>query len=112
MSRASGRFFLALPQRRNEQWQHVQPVIQVFAKLAFCHRLLQQLVGRGDDADIHLDRLCPAQAQEVALFQHAQQFGLQAEGSIADLVKKQRAAGSLFDESFLAAAGIGESPGS
>ena len=50
-------------------------------------------VGRGDDADVDLDRASvPPTRSNSALLEHAQELGLQAERQLADLVEEQRAA--------------------
>ena len=43
---------------------------------------------RGDDADVHLDRVAAADALELALLQDAQEFHLHGERDVADLVEE------------------------
>src|SRR6478609_1919115 len=47
-------------QRRNRHRQHVQPVEQVLPELPAFDAVEQSAVGRGDDADVDLDGLAPA----------------------------------------------------
>ncbi len=68
--------FLAIAQRRQRQIDHVQPVVQILAELAFFHQPLQIGVGGGDDAHVHLDGFGRPQRHELALLNHAQQLGL------------------------------------
>ncbi len=52
--------------------------------------------------------LVPPKPHERPLFEHAQQLRLQTERGVADLVEEERAAGGFLDQSFFAAAGVGE----
>ena len=79
-------------QRRNRDRKHRQAEIQVFAELPRRHAGAQRLVRGGDDPHVDVQRLRSADALESALFERAQDLGLQAEREIADLVEKQRAA--------------------
>ena len=88
--------------------QHVEAVIEILAQLAGGDRLAQPHIGRGDDADIDLDRLPAADPQDLALLQKAQQQALQIDRHIADLVEKQRAAMGVLDVAVLAPDGAGE----
>ena len=54
--------------------------------------LLEIDVGRGDQAEVGLDRLGAADALDLAFLDRAQQLGLQIEPQVADLVEEQRAA--------------------
>ena len=83
-----GRDVLApIGQARNMDTDHVQAVEQVFAKLAGLHQRLQVLVGRGDDAHVHLDRHMTTHPVELAVGQDPQQAGLGVGGHVADLVE-------------------------
>ena len=74
-------------------------------------QLLQVLVGRGDHAHVDADQFAPADAEELALGQHAQQPRLQRQRHVADLVEEQRAAVGLFEAAGVAARGAGEGAG-
>ena len=50
---------------------------------------MQIAVGGHDDADVHVDGLRAADAFEAALFQDAQEFGLNGHGQLADFVEKK-----------------------
>ena len=101
---------LALAQRRHEDREHVQPVVEILAELAGGDRLLQILVGGGDQADVGADRLGAAQPLELALLQHAQQLDLRREVQLADLVQEQRAAVGQLEAPLLGGVGAGERP--
>src|SRR5712691_4955112 len=80
-----------LAQRRQEDAEHVEPVVQVLPEGALLHRGFQVLVGSGDQPDVDLDRLHAAQPLELALLQHAQQLDLGREADLADFVEEEGA---------------------
>ena len=55
---------------------------------ALADGLAQVPMGRGDDADIVLDRRAAADRGELAFLQHAQQAGLRLGRHVADLVQE------------------------
>ena len=57
----------------------------------------QILVGRGDDADVGLDRRAAADSRIFALLQHPQQTGLRFHRHVADFIEEQRSALGLFE---------------
>ncbi|MNN51976.1 hypothetical protein D3C81_1666420 [compost metagenome] len=66
-------------------------------------------MGGGDQAEVDLARLALAEAEQLALLQHAQQVALQFQGHFADLVEEQGAALGRLDLALHAAApGTGE----
>ena len=99
---------LALAQRRHEDREHVQPVVEILAELAGGDRLLEILVGGGDQADVGADGLGAAQPLELALLQHAQQLDLRREVQLADLVEEQRAAVGQLEAPLLGGVRAGE----
>ena len=101
----------AFAQRRQLQAHDVQPMQQVGAEAAFGDQRFQRLVGRGDHAHVDADQFAAADAEELALRQHAQQPRLQRRRHVADLVEEQRAAVGLFEAADVALAGAGERAG-
>ena len=83
-------------------------MVEVLAEQAASHTVLQVLVRRGDDADIHTDRRLSAHAIELSLRQDAQQTRLQRRRHVADLVEKQRAAVGLLEAPATLGIGAGE----
>ena len=71
------------------QAHHVEPVQQVGAEAAVGDARVEVLVGRGDHAHVDADQLASADAEELALGQHAQQSRLQRRRHVADLVEEQ-----------------------
>ena len=99
---------LPLAQRRHENREDVQPVVQILAERAGRDRLLEVLVGRRDQPHVRLDRLGAAEPLELPLLQHAQQLDLRRQVDVADLVEKQRAAFGQLEPALLARLRAGE----
>src|SRR5688572_32800500 len=71
---------------------HFQSKIKIFAKAFFFDRLVQILIGGGQNAHISLQSLAPADSAVFVVLKHAQQLGLEIERDVADLVEKKCAA--------------------
>ena len=83
----------ALAQRRQRQAHDVEAVEQVVAEPAVGDQAFDAGVGRGDDADVDLDRLRLAERVDLVRLEEAQQLRLHLGADLADLVEEQRAAG-------------------
>src|SRR5207245_1149303 len=81
-----------LAQRRQIDVEDVEAVEEVVPEAAQGDLLLQGLVGRGDDAHVHLDRLRAADAEEGTVLEHTQQLHLRRRGHLPHLVEEDRAA--------------------
>ena len=86
-----------LLQRRSLNFHHVDAVIKVLAEFALGDHFTQVAVGCEYEARAHGDKPIAAQAAELSLLQHAQQFHLHAGAELADFVKEERAVSSLLD---------------
>ena len=69
----------------------VEPVVEVLAEAARADLVLEDAVGRGDDADVDLLGLAVADAEDDALLQRAQELDLEVQRQLADLVEEERA---------------------
>src|SRR3546814_1289307 len=85
----------ALAECRQSDADDVQAEEEILAEIAVLDRLVEIAVRRGEQADVHLDWLRPADAVDLAFLDRAQQFGLQAGVHLADLVEQQGAAVGL-----------------
>ena len=85
-----------LPQGRDLQGHHGQPVVQVFAEPADRDLGLQVAVGGGDDPDIHLHPGRPADPLETLLLQGADDLALGLKRHVGHLVEQQGAAMGAF----------------
>ena len=82
----------AVAERRDEDIDDVEAVVEVLAEASLGDGALEVLVGGGDDADVDLDVAAGAQAGELAILQDVQELGLQRQGHLADLVEEDGAA--------------------
>ena len=72
--------------------KHRQPEVEILAELARRHRLPQVAVGRGDNANVDLDRRACRRAARTLGFERAQDLGLHDQRHLADLVEEEGAA--------------------
>src|SRR3990167_4807496 len=79
-----------LPERREDDVDDVEPVVEVAAELPARHRLLQVPVGRRQDANVDRDRRRGADAPDLALLERAEQLDLDRRRRLGDLVEEQR----------------------
>src|SRR5215510_6094118 len=68
-----------------------QPIVQVRAKRPLFDHVSQIPMCGGDQADVNLMGAAAAESLELLLLQDAEQFRLQLQRDVADLVKKHRA---------------------
>src|SRR6266403_467515 len=93
--------FTARPQRRQRDWKYIQTIVEVAAKFVSLHHFNQISVGRSYEAHIYLVSPTAAQALEFLLLQDPQQFGLQRQWNVSDLVQEQRSFVSQFESANL-----------
>src|SRR5262249_4857628 len=97
-----------LAQRWQRHRKDVEPVIEIFPKVASGYMLDQIAVGGRNDTHIHAGGLHRPQSLESAVLQHAPEFGLEVEGEFADLVQEDRAGVREFEAPHLAGEGSRE----
>src|SRR5258705_4714809 len=93
----------AITEPRQRHLQGIEAIEQVGAEAPLGNGLVEVGVRSGDQEDIDLGSDAPNGAHGPVVKQ-TQKHGLQRDGHVADLVKEQRAAVSLLDESNCAAA--------
>ena len=86
-----------LTQRRQAQVHHVEPIEQVLTERTVLDGQGQVAVRGGQDADVHLHRLGPANPVDLAFLDSAQQLGLQTGVHLGDFVQQQGAAGGFLE---------------
>ena len=97
-----------LAQRRQPQPDDVEAVEEVLAEPALGDQRFEVGVGRGDDADVDLDRLRLAEAVHFVGLEEAQQLGLELGPDLGNLVEEERAAGGGADDAVEGVLGAGE----
>jgi len=100
-----------LPQGRDRDLHHVEPVEQIEAELLALDALVQGLVRRADQPEVHVDRPRTADAVERALLDRLQDGRLGLGAQVADLVQEQGAPRGLLEESLVALGRAGERAG-
>ena len=112
MLRQFGNVAPPFAQRRNLDLERDQPEEQILAEFALHHALVQVPMRRRDHAKIAPHRAVRPDRQNLAVFQHPQQLHLDRQRDVGHLVKKQRAAVGLLQQSLASLLGPGErSPG-
>ena len=103
-----GNVFTVLTQRRHMYRHDVQPVEQILTKATCCDLLLEILVRCSEDANVHSDRLGPADSRDDVVLKHAEHLGLRGHAHVSDLIEEQRALVRLFELSGAIGDGAGE----
>ena len=89
-----------LPQRRDLDDVHVEPVVEVVPE-ALLHDLRFEVpVGRGDYPRRDRYRAIATQPRDFAVLQHAQQLGLGRRRELADLVQEDGAGAGRLERAF------------
>src|SRR3990172_5822247 len=88
--------FSPLAERGYGDRHHVQPVIKVFAEFSLSHRLRKVPVGGGDQPDVHVQGLRPADTLKGPLLENAKYLGLHCRRHVSDLIEKDRAMAGGF----------------
>src|SRR5437867_9660025 len=92
-----GDILLPFSQRRDQQRQVVQPVVQVRAKPTLFDQPHQALMGSCDDADVHRDRSFSTDPGYLPLLNGAEQGDLAMRTQVPDLIQKKRPAMRQFE---------------
>src|SRR5271165_3358234 len=77
-----------LAQWGNPDWEDIQPVEKIGAEFLLLHQGTEISIGGGDQTRVRGEGARTAQAFELALLQHAQQFGLEFERNFANLIQE------------------------
>ena len=89
---------------------HGEAEVEILAEVPLLDLFLEVLVGRGDDADVDLDRPRRPEPLDLALLQDAQHLGLRLGAHVADFVEEDRAAVGLLELADLLLGRAGERP--
>ena len=87
-----GKIALSLPERRQLNRDHMNPVEEILAKLPRPDHLFERLVGGANQSEIDLAHGAPAEPLHLMVFKHTKQLGLQWGRQSGNLIEKQRAA--------------------
>src|SRR5215470_4761016 len=92
----------ALSERRELDWDHVEPVIEILPERSFLDRTFQVAVGGSNHPHIDGDWRDTAHAFEFPLLEESQELGLELASKIADLVEEDGSSVGHFEPSSLA----------
>src|SRR4051812_22426717 len=88
----------------NLNGEYIEPIVEIFAKAAGRHLLLQVTICRADDTHIGESRAVFPHSLVTFLLQDAEKLALQIQRDLADLIEKDRpslrhleTAGAVFD---------------
>ena len=90
MLRQCGDVISPFAERRYGDGEYIQAVKQVLAEQFVSHCFFNILVGCGHDANIDLDGLASTHALDHLLLEDAEEFCLERQVHIADLIKEHR----------------------
>ena len=80
----------AFPQRRDDDVEDVQPVVEILAERLRLHPSFQVLVRRRDDPHVRVDHLRSADPRDLLLLDGAQELRLDRRRDVPDLVEEER----------------------
>jgi hypothetical protein len=92
---------VALAQRRQLDREHAESVVEVGTEVTIHHARGQVAVGSSDDAALNLDFAQAADPPDFSLFEHAQQFRLQARWQITDFIEENSALSGELEQAAL-----------
>ena len=110
MQRQRANVFLAFPQGRQADRDHIQAVEQITPKGAALHVLRQVAVGGRHHAHLYRYFTLAAQPHQRAFLQRAQQLGLQGQRHVANFIQKNRALVGLLKPACPGVLRAGEGP--
>src|SRR5262249_11149881 len=85
-----GDVFPALPQRRQQDRENIEAVVEVASKLSLLYHLQQVSVGGGHQPHVYSLRAFASQGLEFLVLENPQQLGLQGKRDVAHLVEEKR----------------------
>src|SRR6185436_18431791 len=100
--------FSSLAQRRNSECYHAEPVKKVFSESAILDFALEIPIGCRQNSHVHLG--CPrtADSSNLSLLEHSQQFDLEPEAGLPDLIQKNSPLPGFLEQTAFVRDGSGE----
>jgi len=100
--------FAAVAQRREFDVGAFDAEVEVLSEAAGGDFVFEVFVGGADEADVDLARFIGADADDLAVFEDAEELGLHGEWHVAEFVEEERAAVGVFEDALSFAIGAGE----
>jgi hypothetical protein len=98
----------ALAERRQQQGEDVDPMIEILPERAFLDELIEVAMSGHDDADVDRDGAVATHTLDLPLLEHAQELGLHDHGHVADFVEEEGAVVGLLELADVAGGRAGE----
>ena len=104
-----GNVFAPVPQGGDMNRKDIEPIVKILPKPLLFDSLLDFKVGCCDNPDIDIYIAVASQAPDLAVFKNPEQLNLKVHIHFTDFIKEDRTAVGLFEKTYLAGLGIGES---
>ncbi len=88
--------------------EDIEAIIEILAKTFFLDHLQQVAIGRGEHANIDVDLFDAADAADLFFLQGTQEFCLEGNIELADLIQKKRSVVGDLEQSFFVGDRTGE----
>src|SRR5580698_8526154 len=98
----------ALAQRRNENRENIETIVEVFAEAAGLHGFLNVHVGGGENAHVCFDHVASTEARVLMILEDVEKLGLEVRAHLGDFVEEDRALVGEFAFTGLGAVSSGE----
>jgi hypothetical protein len=89
--------FATIPQRRQDDRENIQTIVQVAAKFLTVHHLLEVPVRSGDEAYVYAMGPTTSEPFEFLFLQNTEELRLQGKWQVADFIKKESPFVSQFE---------------
>ena len=100
--------FEVIPERRQHDWEDIEPVEEILAEMAGVDLFLEVPVRGCDNPDVDRDVVRAADTLERLFLEEAEELGLERRYHLADFVEEDRAAVGLLEQPALLLARVGE----
>src|SRR5580698_3841587 len=98
----------ALAQRRNENRENIETIVEVFAEAAGLHGFLNVHDGGGENAIVFFDHVTTTETRVLMILEDVEKLGLEVRAHLGDFVEEDRALVGEFEFTGLGAVGSGE----
>ena len=102
--------FAPVSERRYDDWNYVQAIVQILTKIVFGNLFFQVSIRSRNHPDVNCDFSGSTDRAKAAFLQHSEEFDLHGQRHLADFVEKDGAAIGNFKQAALVLVRAGERP--